>query len=96
MKPAEEHALIDTKNVQADRDATDSASFTVTADFAIDEVRAGKTLAAWLEEPSAGVGELWPGTPINRLERGTLVVAVRDMQGNVIRFVRTFSVGGVH
>jgi hypothetical protein len=32
-------------------------------------------------------------TPIARLGRGTLTVAVRDRQGNVTRIERTISVG---
>jgi hypothetical protein len=38
------------------------------------------------------VRELHLATPIQRLERGSLTVSVRDRQGNVARIERTISV----
>jgi hypothetical protein len=41
----------------------------------------------------AGVGEIRLARVIGVLERGTLVVSVKDRQGNVARVERTFWVG---
>ena len=71
----------------------DPASFTVTADFSIDGVKPGEELASRFREKPDGVRELTLTTPIKRLERGTLTVAVKDRQGNVTRVERTIRVG---
>jgi len=71
----------------------DPASFTVTADFPVDGVKPGENLAARFQAKSEGVRELRLATPISKLERGTLTVAVRDRQGNLTRLERTISVG---
>ncbi len=42
---------------------------------------------------SQGVWELTLDEPLTKLERGRLVVSVRDRQGNINRIERTFSVG---
>jgi hypothetical protein len=72
----------------------DPASFTVTADFPIDDAKPGENLAARFKQKSDGVRELKLDTPINSLPRGTLTVAVKDRQGNLTRIERTISVGG--
>ncbi len=73
----------------------DPASFTVTADFAIDGVKAGENLASRFKETSEGVRELKLATPIKNLARGTLTVAVKDRQGNLTRIERTFAARGL-
>jgi hypothetical protein len=71
----------------------DVKSLRVTADFALDGVPAGENLAPKLRQTSQGVWELPLTTPINDLPRGTLVVSVRDRQGNTNRVERTFWIG---
>ena len=73
----------------------DPGSFTVTADFDVDGVKAGTNLAEKFVEKSAGVRELKLATPLKKLERGTLTVSVKDNQGNTTRIVRTLAVGAV-
>jgi len=70
----------------------DMKSFTVTADFAIDGFPAGEDLAPRFKSATQGVWELRLAAPIGELPRGTLVVSIRDRQGNVARVERTFSV----
>ncbi len=70
----------------------EEGSLTITADFEIDGVPAGENLASRAKELSPGVRELIFNKPINRLERGTLLVSVRDRQGNVTKVGRTISV----
>jgi len=71
----------------------DLRTLTVTADFAVDDAKAGENLATRLKEISSGVFELPLTRPITKLVRGTLTVTVRDRQGNTTRIERTFSVG---
>jgi hypothetical protein len=71
----------------------DAASFTVTADFAIDGVKPGENLAPRFKEKSPGVREHLLSAPIRALERGAVTVSVRDRQGNVTRIERTISIG---
>ncbi|MBI1831771.1 MAG: hypothetical protein HYR84_10010 [Planctomycetes bacterium] len=71
----------------------DMKSFRVTADFAIDGVKAGENLASKFKSSSQGVWEYRLTTPITTLERGVLTVAVRDRQGNETRIVRTMRIG---
>jgi hypothetical protein len=68
-------------------------SFSVTADFEVDGVKAGTNLAPRFREKSPGVRELNLGTPIKKLERGVVTVSVKDRQGNVTRIERTIAVG---
>ncbi len=70
----------------------DMDSFTVTADFEIAGVPAGKNLAPAFRQVSPGVYalELKPG--LTSLSRGLLDVAIKDRQGNQTRLRRTFSV----
>ena len=71
----------------------DARSFTVTADFAIDGVKAGENLADRFKEKSRGVLELKLAQPIRDLKRGKLTVSVKDNQGNTTRIERVISVG---
>jgi hypothetical protein len=70
----------------------DAASFSATADFAIDGVAAGAELATKFRALPDGRWELKLDTPLTRLPRGTLTVSVRDRQGHTTRVERTFSV----
>jgi hypothetical protein len=70
----------------------DMKTFEVTADFAIDGVAAGQSLAAKFQPKTQGVWEMRLKTPLAALQRGTLTVSVRDRQGNLARIERTFSV----
>jgi hypothetical protein len=70
----------------------DRKSFTVTADFDIDGVRAGENLAPRFRETSPGVWELTLDKLIRDVPRGKLTVSVKDVQGNVSRIDRAFSV----
>lgn len=70
----------------------DPDSFQVLADFEIDGRSTGSNLADRFQETSQGVWELKLVTPIEKLERGTLTVLVKDKQGNTNKIVRTFSV----
>jgi hypothetical protein len=70
----------------------DRASFHVTADLAVDGVPAGEDLAGRFTEKTQGVWELKLSRSLTRLERGRVIVAVADKQGNVSRIERTFSV----
>jgi hypothetical protein len=73
----------------------DMASFEVIADFPVDDVPAGRNLAARFKTTSQGVWELKLKTTFTKLARGNLTVKVADRQGNVSRLARTFSVQGV-
>jgi hypothetical protein len=70
----------------------DAASFTVTADFAIDGVAAGENLAKHFKPTSPGVWEFKLAKPVSELPKGTLSASVKDKQGNVTRIERAFSV----
>jgi hypothetical protein len=71
----------------------DPASFSVTADFPIDDAKAGENLASRFRETADGVREWKFSKPIKSVTRGTLTVSVKDRQGNLTRIERTFSVG---
>jgi hypothetical protein len=70
----------------------DPASFTVTADFAIDGVPAGENLASRFQAKGNGVWEMPLANPISELALGKLTVSVKDRQGNTTRVERTFTV----
>ncbi|HZZ79110.1 MAG TPA: hypothetical protein VFE62_11355, partial [Gemmataceae bacterium] len=70
----------------------DMKSFTVTADFAIDGVKAGDNLASRFKNVGQGVFEYRLATPMTKLDRGVLTVSVRDKQGNETRIVRTITI----
>jgi hypothetical protein len=71
----------------------DMKSFTVSADFAIDGIKAGENLTSRFKTASQGVWEYRLTQPLTKLERGVLTVSVRDRQGNVTRIERTVSIG---
>jgi hypothetical protein len=71
----------------------DLESFSVTADFEIDDAAAGENLANRFQQVSGGVWQWKPSTTLASLARGTLTVSVKDRRGNVTRIERTFSVG---
>jgi hypothetical protein len=71
----------------------DVTSFSVTADVAIDGLAPGTDLATKLEPVGQGVWEIRLGRPIETPGRGTLVISVKDRQGNLARLERTFWVG---
>ncbi len=71
----------------------DMESFTVVADFVIDDKRAGENIAMAFRSVSPGVWELKLAKSITELTNGTLTVSVRDRQGNTTRVERTISVG---
>ena len=70
----------------------DAASFSVTADFAIDGVAAGEELAKTFKPLWPGTWELKIAKPITELPKGTLKVSITDKQGNVTRIERVFSI----
>jgi hypothetical protein len=70
----------------------DMASFSVTADFAIDGSKPGDNLAPRFKATSAGVYELPLATPIRNLAHGTLTISVQDRQGNLTRIARALTV----
>jgi hypothetical protein len=72
----------------------DPASFSVTADFAIDGAKAGENLATKFQGLPENRWELRLKEPITALEKGRLTVSVKDRQGNLTRIERTFSVVG--
>jgi hypothetical protein len=68
------------------------ASFTVTADFAIDGVPPGENLAPRFRSLPGNRWEMKLTTPITTLEKGTLKVSIQDREGNVGRIERSFVV----
>jgi hypothetical protein len=70
----------------------DAGSFSVTASVPIDGVKSGTNLAGKFTEKSTGIWELKLSKPIETLRDGTLVVSVKDQEGNITRIERTFSV----
>ena len=70
----------------------DPDSFTVTADFLVNGIKPGENLASRSKPLSQGVWELKLARPINDLPRGTLVVSVKDKQGNLSHIERSFTV----
>ena len=73
----------------------DVASFTVTADFPIDGTPAGENLAPKFATLDDSRWELRLMQPIRELERGTLIVSVKDREGNTSIIERAFSVHAV-
>lgn len=71
----------------------DILSLTVTADFALEGSTSDKNLAAKFQPHGEGVWEWKLSQPVMRLDRGRLVVTVKDRQGNTTSIDRTFSVG---
>ncbi len=71
----------------------DEASFQVRADFAVNGLKPGENLAPRFQRKTQGVWELKLREPIAALPSGTLVVSVKDRQGNETRIERTIRVG---
>ncbi|MFN0102599.1 MAG: hypothetical protein ACKV2U_10980, partial [Bryobacteraceae bacterium] len=72
----------------------DMASFEVRADFLVAGVQAGQNLAEKFGvQTQGGVWALKLEQPLGKMERGRIVVSVRDRQGNLSRIDRVFSVG---
>jgi hypothetical protein len=69
----------------------DLATFKVTANCALDGVKAGENLAPKFKTRAPGIWELRLTSPPGRLSRARLEVEVRDRQGNTARIERTFS-----
>jgi hypothetical protein len=67
-------------------------SMIVTADFAINGISAGTNLANQFQEIKHGIFELKLNESIQRLKKSTMVVSVKDRQGNITTIRRTFSV----
>jgi hypothetical protein len=70
----------------------DGKTLSVTADFPVDGAAPGAELAARFKPVSPGVWELRLSKPLDELAAGTVVVSVKDRQGNTARVERTFSV----
>jgi hypothetical protein len=70
----------------------DMASFTVTADFSIDGAPEGENLASRFKRVSYGVYEWKLNERMTSDSDRVLVVSVKDLQGNVTRIERSFSV----
>jgi hypothetical protein len=70
----------------------DLASFSVTADFAIDAVKPGENLATKFQALSGNRWELRLHKPIAALPKGRLTISVRDRQGNKAEIERTLSI----
>jgi hypothetical protein len=71
----------------------DMDSFSAVADFVIDGVAAGEDLAPRFPALSDHRWELKLASPITELQRGTVTVSIKDLEGNISRIERTFSVG---
>jgi hypothetical protein len=72
----------------------DPESFSVKADFPVDDAKPGEDLAGRFKSKGDGVWELKLARPVADLPKGTLTVSVKDRQGNTTRLERTFSVEG--
>jgi hypothetical protein len=68
----------------------DIESLEVTADFEINGIAAGKNLAAEFQPIADGVFQLILQQPLTALQRGEIMVSVKDRQGNSTRIERTF------
>src|SRR5262249_12408885 len=73
----------------------DMDSFTVAADFAVEDAPAGTNLATKFKQKTQGVWELRLAKPITELNKGKLTVSVKDRAGNIARVERTFSAGPI-
>jgi hypothetical protein len=71
----------------------DRDSFEVTASFPVNGAAPGAALAGKFAARSDDIWELKLDQPIDSLAEETLVVSVKDRQGNTTRIERTFSVG---
>ena len=73
-----------------DAGGLDINSFEVIADFAVKGIPAGQNLAPQFRSIGEGIWELKLDTPL-QVERGKLMVSIKDKQGNLSKIVRTFS-----
>jgi Hydrazine synthase alpha subunit middle domain len=71
----------------------DAKSFSVKADFAVDDAKPGDELAGRFQSKGEGVWELKLTRPIIDLPKGNLTVSVKDKQGNTTWIERTIWVG---
>ena len=71
----------------------DAASLQVVADFEINGVKAGESLAKQFQPTTQGVWELKLTKPISEVKAGWLLVSIADKQGNVTKIERRFAVG---
>ena len=70
----------------------DEKSLSVVADFAIDDIPAGRELATQFTPAGDAVWQWKLARPLAPLAKGTLRVSVRDKAGNITRIVRAFSI----
>lgn len=70
----------------------DMATFSVTADVAIDGIPAGTNLASRFRALEGSRWEWTPSKPLSAITRATFTVKIRDKTGNVAETARTFSV----
>lgn len=70
----------------------DFASFSVSADFAVNGMAAGTELSKNFRSVAPGVWELQLEKPLANLPAAKLTVSVKDRQGNVTRLERMFSI----
>ena len=71
----------------------DMSTFTVVADFAVDDIPAGSNLASRFKLKTQCVWEMKLARPLTALAKGKLTVSVRDKQGNLARIERRLSCG---
>jgi len=70
----------------------DLDSFTVTANFAIDDIAPGENVTSKFKRNPAGVWELPLTRPIAALQNGLIKVSIKDREGNLTIIERTFQV----
>ena len=70
------------------------ATLSVTADFAVNGRAAGAQLADLAQTSGDGIRTLTLSTPLTSRGTSTLLVSVKDVQGNITRVARRFSVQG--
>jgi hypothetical protein len=76
----------------------DMETFLVRADFAVDGIAAGEDLSGKFKLKSPGVWEWKLAKPLTHLANGELTVSIKDLQRNITRIERSFSVrpAGAH
>ncbi len=70
----------------------DPRSFSVRASFSVNGKAARTELAGFLVESGDHIWTLPLNAPVPPIDRGSIIVSVKDKQGNVTRLERTFSV----
>jgi hypothetical protein len=71
----------------------DAKSFSVSADFAIDDMPAGQNLAAKFNPVGQGIWEYRFAQPVMKLAQGKMTISIADLQSNISRIERTIRVG---